>query len=886
MVLRRERNRAELRPLHPGDAVVPGQPLVHHREVAVEEAQHRQVGPDDLSEELDRLPPRRGLQVVVVLLVDVPVGRHPVEVSDPEPLAGEVPGELGGLRVGQHPLDLGPDRGRVAELAGRSRAGQLGVRGGAPQEVREPDRQLLVGQAAGAGGLLEVQEPGRAEDSLDSGPDGGRERQLARGPLLRDPPDDLGHLGRGDRPPVRPGEEAGEDLRQVGVVGPVGAGEEQLLVPLRGPLHDRALEAHRLDPEAGEGRPVLVLLVEHVHLAGELLLDHPPGLRVGLLHLLAERGDLRRRLLLGERPLEVAGRQHRLPRRLLPGRVPGDDLTGGAVPAELPRELQFGRPAAEVDQGLVVLRGVERGADNERVAGRHRGAVGVLEQHLDLVQGGRPGARERPGPEAEPVPPVRADVLLHPVVLLVETLVVRGPVVRAAGHVLDPAGLGLEGVRPVRDVPALLGRVPLRVLQPDPEVPRAEGGDLGQGQVLVLERPVRVLERGRLPGVGGRVEPHVGDHRLRGERPPVEHQVGHLQVPGQLALVDEQGRRPAVEPLDLAVHRQLGLDRPGEVLVQPEQVADGVRVLGPVEPPHPVPPAGVLGRLLGRPQLAGHPLDDLERGLRVRPRLLLGGHGPEVDVVDHLLPVVGRLAGEEVGPEVVDPEPGPGRRRVVALQAVLFEKRPDALLVNPVPGRVAAGRRRVCGRTGSGGGQYQQQREPASREAPTAGKEEARRPFPGGRPPGVLVRRLLDHEVVGGVGDRGWVKTEGQSVNTYRCPGSAREHRRLPDWGALTVESNRPRVRGGGCESIGSFRPVRVGPCGPCGDEALQLAGGSPHQVQLRGGHERVQKVPADCPAPQSPSARRDDPPAGGGRSPGSRGGVREGVRVAGAACG
>ncbi len=56
-------------------------------------------------------------------------------------------------------------------------------------------------------------------------------------------------------------------------------------------------------------------------------------------------------------------------------------------------------------------------------------------------------------------------------------------------------------------------------------------------------------------------------------------------------------------------------------------------------------------------------------------------HLAEVDLIDRLPPAVGRLAGQEIGPQVIDPEAGLGRALVMALPTVLLEERPDTPLV-------------------------------------------------------------------------------------------------------------------------------------------------------------------------------------------------------------
>ena len=84
-----------------------------------------------------------------------------------------------------------------------------------------------------------------------------------------------------------------------------------------------------------------------------------------------------------------------------------------------------------------------------------------------------------------------------------------------------------------------------------------------------------------------------------------------------------------------------------------KQVANGVGVLGAIQPPHRRPPGGALRPFLGVAQLLIDPFDDGERFFGIGLGLPLG-HLAEVDLINGFAPAVGGLAGQEIGPEIID----------------------------------------------------------------------------------------------------------------------------------------------------------------------------------------------------------------------------------------
>ena len=85
------------------DAVVPGEPLVHEREVGVEEVDDAAVLLDDRAEEQLGLALKRLPQVAVEVRR---IGSGVFQLAQEQPLAGEVGDERLGPRIRQHPAHL------------------------------------------------------------------------------------------------------------------------------------------------------------------------------------------------------------------------------------------------------------------------------------------------------------------------------------------------------------------------------------------------------------------------------------------------------------------------------------------------------------------------------------------------------------------------------------------------------------------------------------------------------------------------------------------------------------------------------------------------------------------------------------------------------------
>ena len=150
------------------------QPLVEERVIRVQEVADRTVLAQHVLEEHRGLGFHRLAKLGRPFLELVRIRLHGVEVARLEPLAGEVRGEGGRARIGEHPIDLGFKHARVAQPAGFGERQQLLVRHRAPEEIADPrgelERRHLVHErgVARIGIALDAeQEIGRDQHRLD-----------------------------------------------------------------------------------------------------------------------------------------------------------------------------------------------------------------------------------------------------------------------------------------------------------------------------------------------------------------------------------------------------------------------------------------------------------------------------------------------------------------------------------------------------------------------------------------------------------------------------------------------------------------------------------------------------------------------------------------------
>ena len=147
-----------------GDAVMVGQPLVQEGEVRIDDVPRRQVGAQELGEEEPRLLQRGQLQRVVELVIVVERGgrRRVVDLPQVEPVIGERLDEAARLGVVEHPLGLGAQHVRLAQLAAVGQRPQRVVGDRVPQEQGQPRGEGVVVEPARL--LLDEHEARRRQD--------------------------------------------------------------------------------------------------------------------------------------------------------------------------------------------------------------------------------------------------------------------------------------------------------------------------------------------------------------------------------------------------------------------------------------------------------------------------------------------------------------------------------------------------------------------------------------------------------------------------------------------------------------------------------------------------------------------------------------------------
>ena len=491
------------------------------------------------------------------------------------------------------------------------------------------------------------------------------------------------------RPAVGPRQEAGENLPGVFRVAGLRSLEKDLLARLRRPLGERAFHLDVFVPQALHVLGI-DLRVQVVHRPAEVQ-GEAVQVVVGFVPFLQRRGDLLGRLLGFQRPRVRFGALSAGPVELPHLGVRPDEFAAVVVEAapgviDVPAEAQVRiepLAAAPQEDGLLVDLGlVQRRVDRERQASPQLPRLGTviglnahgIDRELAVAAAGA-------GANAEAIPAVALDHLLQHLLRLAaaQTLAV-GP----GGDDFDAAVA--PDIQVVRLRPALhVGQGAFLLRQQVGELDVAAVEDF-------LHRRRCFRAAAQQPAVfHGQDAKLVRLDRLGGQR-LADHQLGHVQVRLQLRFIDEQGRPAAIEAVHLAVGGQFLLDLAGEVLVEVKQIANGVGILGAVQPAHRHASAGALRPFLGVAQFLIDPFDDGERFLGIGFGFLLR-HLAEVDLVDRLAPAVGRLAGQEIGAQVIDAETGLGRALVVAFPAMLLEKRQDALFV----GRPAlGGQDRTC----------------------------------------------------------------------------------------------------------------------------------------------------------------------------------------------
>ena len=523
------RHPAEVASLHVGNAVVPRESIVDERVVGVEQVEDAAVLAHDALEEQLRLAAERLPQPVVEVGEEHLRRPRRLQVPELQPLADEVVGQGPGAVVGQHPAHLPPELSGVGQRAARRRVEQLVVGHAAPEEERQPRRQLEVGDAvvaAGRGrgvrriGLDPEQELGAHQQLLQRALDAGLEAAGLAPRRVGDAQDP--EVGVVDRPAPRPPGQGREN----------GVGAGRLLVGVRGPAHEEALAgrgvagARRVErPGDRDAAQVGQLPAAHRRVQEEAA----RGLRQQGRGLEERDPDLAGAGRDGQPHLEVVA--HLVPvdvERRQPLQH-AEQLDPLAVDGHL--ELRPARHPRHVDPQHVL--GVER-----EPMGDQRAAAGPVGQALDVIvlrQGGRDGVgaghrrRRRRAHRGAADAPGRGQVALHE----------RFRHAQNAGDVVEPVARAVGGQELLDvdgDAEHVADRVPvLGAVEP------MEG--LGAAGV----------RRGRRRGVELGLEPrrHAVVGGLVGARPPRRGHQPRAQLPDhhlpQLGVVADPRHVDVVE---------------------------------------------------------------------------------------------------------------------------------------------------------------------------------------------------------------------------------------------------------------------------------------------------------------------------------------------------
>jgi hypothetical protein len=177
------------------------------------ELEQASVVPEDFLEKVVGFQRHRVFEQGIELGIQgrVRIGR--LHVSQVEPLASEVLGEGSRPRVVEHPIDLGAQGRRVAQLAFFRQIEELLIGHRRPQEVGQARGQLEVAEPAR--GQFEIQKLRAAQDG-GQGDAQGFVKPVSPGQPAAHQGHEWFQLGVADRPAKRPGGKPPQDALGVG----------------------------------------------------------------------------------------------------------------------------------------------------------------------------------------------------------------------------------------------------------------------------------------------------------------------------------------------------------------------------------------------------------------------------------------------------------------------------------------------------------------------------------------------------------------------------------------------------------------------------------------------------------------------------------------------
>ena len=147
----RQCDTSNVRPADAGDAVMPREFFVQHREVGADEVRGIEVFFQQLAEIGARLGDHRVLQILAELGVEFLVGVVRADGAQLQPLVEEILDEALRFRVREQAFDFAAEHAGLVQSAGGSELREPRVGRGVPQEIREPRGEGVVAERGRAG---------------------------------------------------------------------------------------------------------------------------------------------------------------------------------------------------------------------------------------------------------------------------------------------------------------------------------------------------------------------------------------------------------------------------------------------------------------------------------------------------------------------------------------------------------------------------------------------------------------------------------------------------------------------------------------------------------------------------------------------------------------
>ena len=221
LAARFERDAAEARAVHMRNVVVLRQPLVQPSVIRLQQVEHAAVLAQHVLEKQFRLATHRLPQVVIEVGKQSAIRRDGFQVSQIQPLPREVRHERLCSRIGKHPPRLPREHFWLTQHVARGDLQQFVIGNAAPEEERQPRRQLQIAESIrGLRGnsrrlLLDAeQELATDQDRAQRGLDAGLEIRVAPRVVIKR--QDSCEVRVVDRTPIRPPHQRCDNLFRTG----------------------------------------------------------------------------------------------------------------------------------------------------------------------------------------------------------------------------------------------------------------------------------------------------------------------------------------------------------------------------------------------------------------------------------------------------------------------------------------------------------------------------------------------------------------------------------------------------------------------------------------------------------------------------------------------